>query len=44
MLVRGKAKKDMKNPEDFWEVIDIVDGAKVIQKPEEFGCKLGDYT
>lgn len=44
VLVRGKAKKDMKNDEDFWEVIDIVPGDKVIQKPEEFGCKLGDYT
>jgi len=44
ILVRGKAKKDMKNPEDFWEVIDIVPGEKVIQPPGEFGCKLGDYT
>ncbi len=44
VLVRGKAKKDMKNDEDFWEVLDVVPGEKVIQKPEEFGCKLGDYT
>ncbi|MFT3819723.1 MAG: substrate-binding protein [Rubrivivax sp.] len=44
VLVRGKAKKDMKNDEDFWEVLDVVAGDKVIQKPEEFGCKLGDYT
>ena len=44
VLVRGKAKKDMKNDEDFWEVIDIVPGEKVIQKPDAFGCKLGDVT
>lgn len=44
VLVRGKAKKDMKNAEDYWEVIEIVPGEKVIQKPDEFGCKLGDYT
>lgn len=44
VIVRGKAKKDMKNPEDFWEVIEVVDGAKVIQPANAFGCKLGDYT
>jgi len=44
VIVRGKEKKDMKNDEDFWEVIELVDGAKVIQKPDAFGCKLGDYT
>ncbi|MBN9425818.1 MAG: substrate-binding protein [Burkholderiales bacterium] len=44
VLVRGKAKKDMKNDEDFWEVINVVAGEKVIQKPDAFGCKPGDYT
>jgi len=44
IIVRGKAKKDMKNNEDFWEVIDIVPGDKVMQAPDAFGCKLGDYT
>lgn len=44
IIVRGKAKKDMKNPEDFWEVVEIVPGDKVIQAPDAFGCKLGDYT
>ena len=34
----------MKNDEDFWEVIDVVPGEKVMQSPTEFGCKLGDYT
>ncbi|QEA13656.1 substrate-binding protein [Comamonas flocculans] len=44
IIVRGKEKKDMKNDEDFWDIVEIVDGAKVIQKPDAFGCKLGDYT
>ena len=44
VIVRGKAKKDMKNPEDFWEIVEVVPGAGVMQKPDEFGCKLGDYT
>ncbi len=44
VIVRGKAKKDMKNAEDFWEVVEVVPGDKVIQPPAEFGCKLGDYT
>ncbi|MBU6465260.1 substrate-binding protein [Simplicispira hankyongi] len=44
VIVRGKAKKDMKNPEDFWEVVEVVAGDKVIQPPDAFGCKLGDYA
>ena len=43
-IVRGKAKKDMKNPEDYWEVLETVPGAGIMQKPDAFGCKLGDYT
>jgi ABC-type branched-subunit amino acid transport system substrate-binding protein len=43
-VVRGKAKKDMRNDEDFWDVVDEVKGEEVIQKPDAFGCKLGDYT
>ncbi len=44
IIVRGKAAKDMKNKEDFWEVTEIVPGEGLMQKPDEFGCKLGDYT
>ena len=43
-VVRGKAKKDMKNPEDFWTVVDMQKGEDVIQSPTAFGCKLGSYT
>jgi ABC-type branched-subunit amino acid transport system substrate-binding protein len=44
VIVRGKAKKDMKNAEDYWEVLEVVPGAGLMQKPDAFGCKLGDYT
>jgi len=44
VIVRGKAPKAMRNKEDFWEVTEVVPGAPLMQKPEEFGCKLGEYT
>jgi branched-chain amino acid transport system substrate-binding protein len=44
IIVKGKLAKDMKNKEDFWEVVEIVPGASVMQAPDAFGCKLGDYT
>jgi ABC-type branched-subunit amino acid transport system substrate-binding protein len=44
IIVRGKAPKDMKNKEDYWEVTEIVPGDTVMQKPDAFGCHLGDYA
>lgn len=44
VIVKGKAPKDMKNKEDFWEVIEVVPGAGLMQKPDAFGCNLGAYT
>jgi ABC-type branched-subunit amino acid transport system substrate-binding protein len=44
VIVRGKAPKDMKNNEDYWEVLEVVPGAPLMQKPDAFGCHLGDYT
>lgn len=44
VIVRGKAQKDMKNKEDFWEVTEVVPGGPLMQKPDAFGCNLGDYT
>ena len=41
---RGKAPKDMKNKEDYWEVLEVVPGEPLMQKPDAFGCNLGDYT
>jgi branched-chain amino acid transport system substrate-binding protein len=41
--VRGKSPKEMKNPEDFWEVLDMTPGEPLMGKPDP-ACKLGDYT
>jgi len=43
-IVKGKAAKDMTNPQDSWEVTEIVPGEGLMQAPDAFGCKLGDYT
>jgi branched-chain amino acid transport system substrate-binding protein len=34
----------MKNEEDYWEVLDIVPGEPLMQKPGAVGCDLGSYT
>jgi len=44
IIVRGKKPSDMKNPEDFWEVLEVVPGAPLMQAPDAFGCQLGPYT
>ena len=44
VIVRGKHPKDMKNKEDYWEVLEVVAAEGLMQKPDAFGCHLGDYT
>ena len=44
VIVKGKAQKDMKNKEDFWEVVEVVPGEPLMQKPDAFGCNLGAYS
>lgn len=44
IIVRGKDQKDMKSKDDFWEVLEVVPGEGLMQKPDAFGCNLGDYT
>ena len=44
IIVKGKAPKDMKNKEDYWEVMEVLPGEPLMQKPDAFGCSLGDYT
>ena len=43
-FVRGKKPNEMKNNEDYWEVLEVVPGEGLMQKPDAFGCHLGDYT
>jgi len=44
IIVQGKKPSEMKNKEDFWNVLEVVPGAGLMQKPDAFGCNLGDYT
>ena len=44
VIVQGKKPNEMKNKEDFWNVVEIVPGEALMQKPDAFGCNLGDYT
>jgi branched-chain amino acid transport system substrate-binding protein len=44
IIVRGKKKADMKNPDDYYEIIEIAPGEPLMQKPDAFGCALGAYT
>lgn len=44
VIVRGKKAADMKNKEDFYDIVEVVPGEPLMQKPDAFGCKLGDYT
>ena len=44
ILVKGKLEKDMKGKEDYYDVVEIVPGKGLMQKPDAFGCQLGDYT
>jgi branched-chain amino acid transport system substrate-binding protein len=44
IIVKGKMEKDMKNKEDYYDVVEIVPGAGLMQKPDAFGCNLGAYT
>jgi branched-chain amino acid transport system substrate-binding protein len=44
IIERGKKPADMKNPDDYYEIVDVVPGAGLMQAPDAFGCKLGGYT
>jgi branched-chain amino acid transport system substrate-binding protein len=43
-ILRGKAPAAMKHPEDFYDIVDLVDGESVMNTPDFFGCKLGPYS
>jgi ABC-type branched-subunit amino acid transport system substrate-binding protein len=44
IIQRGKAPADMKSDDDFYDVLDVLPGAPLMQAPDAFGCKLGGYT
>jgi branched-chain amino acid transport system substrate-binding protein len=44
VIVKGKKPSEMRNKEDYWEVVEVIPGAGLMQKPDAFGCNLGSYT
>jgi ABC-type branched-subunit amino acid transport system substrate-binding protein len=44
IIVKGKQQKDMKGKEDYYDIVEVVAGNDLMQKPDAFGCNLGDYT
>ena len=43
-ILVGKKPAEMKGPEDFFTIVDLVDGESVMNPPGLMGCKLGPYT
>jgi branched-chain amino acid transport system substrate-binding protein len=43
-IVKGKQQKDMKGKEDYYDIVEVVPGKDLMQKPDAFGCNLGGYT
>jgi branched-chain amino acid transport system substrate-binding protein len=44
IVERGKKPAEMKNPDDFYDIVEVVPGEGLMQAPDAFGCKLGSYT
>src|SRR5699024_4448298 len=41
-IMRGKKKADMKDANDWYEIIEVVDGSTVAPELGVLGCKMGD--
>ena len=44
IIERGKKPAAMKNPDDHYDIVEVVPGTGLMQAPDAFGCKLGSYT
>jgi ABC-type branched-subunit amino acid transport system substrate-binding protein len=44
VIVKGKKPSDMKNKEDFYDIVQIDPGLPLMQKPDAFSCNPGAYT
>ena len=44
VVQRGKKPAEMKTPDDYWETVEVVPGAGLMQPPDAFGCHLGAYV
>ncbi|MBS0562625.1 MAG: substrate-binding protein [Proteobacteria bacterium] len=44
VIQRGKKPSAMKSPDDYYDIVEVVPGAGIMQAPDAFGCKLGSVT
>jgi branched-chain amino acid transport system substrate-binding protein len=44
VVTRGKKVSAMKSPDDYFDIVALVPGEGLMQKPEAFGCHLGSIT
>ena len=44
IIERGKKKSDMKGPDDYYDVLEVVPGENLMQPADAFSCHLGAYT
>ncbi|NYT85682.1 substrate-binding protein [Pollutimonas harenae] len=43
-IVKGKKKEDMQNPDDYFEIVEVVNGKEALPDVGVLGCKLGPYV
>ena len=43
-VMRGKKPAEMKNPDDYFEIVQVVDGKSVLPPIGLLGCKMGAYV
>lgn len=43
-IKRGKKPSEMKNADDYWDIVEVVPGQGLMQAPDAFGCHLGPYV
>ncbi len=43
-IVKGKKPADMKNPDDYFEIVEVVNGRDALPELGVLGCKLGPYV
>jgi len=43
-VVVGKAASAMQNPDDFYDVVEVVPGEKLLQPIDQTGCHMGAYS
>lgn len=41
---RGKKPSDMRNPDDYFDIVEVAPGEQIMQPLDRTGCKLGDFT